>query len=92
MPPADRVQPNARFTRSGVIGVSRSRLPVKVANAGMTLNARSHYWGEIWVSLAGKQIEYATLQEDVLGELTLAGQTAPRTISVFRNGIFEPVK
>jgi len=65
--------------------------PVKVANAGMTLNARSHYWGEIWVALSSKQIEYATLQEDVLGELKLAGQEAARTISVFRNGIFEPV-
>jgi hypothetical protein len=66
--------------------------PVKIANAGMTLNARSHYWGEIWVSLSSKQIEYATLQEDVLGELTLTGQNAPRTISVFRNGVFAPLK
>ena len=65
--------------------------PVKVANAAMTLNARSHYWGEIWVSLSTKQIEYATLQEDVLGEMKLAGQDASRTISVFRNGVFEPL-
>ena len=49
----------------------------------MTLKGRSHYWGEIWVSLSSKQIEYATLQEDVLGEMKLAGQEAPRTISVF---------
>jgi hypothetical protein len=40
--------------------------PLEVATGGMTLKARSHYWGEIWVSLSTKQIEYATLQEDVL--------------------------
>jgi hypothetical protein len=66
--------------------------PLEIANAGMTLKGRSHYWGSIWVSLTSKQIEYATLQEDVLGELTLAGQDGPRTISVFRSGVFEPVK
>jgi hypothetical protein len=44
------------------------------------------------VSLSSRQIEYATLHEDVLGEMTLAGQDAPQTISVFRSGIFEPLK
>lgn len=66
--------------------------PLEVASGGMTLKGRSHYWGEIWVSLSSKQIEYATLREDVLGEMTLAGQAAPQTISVFRNGIFEPLQ
>jgi hypothetical protein len=63
--------------------------PLEIANGGMTLKGRSHYWGEIWVSLATRQIEYATLYEDVLGELKL-GQDSPRTVSVFRTGIFEP--
>jgi len=66
--------------------------PLQIANGGMTLTGRSHYWGEIWVSLSSKQIEYATLQEDVLAEMTLAGQDAPRTVSVFRSGIFEPLE
>jgi len=65
--------------------------PLQIANGGMTLKGRSHYWGEIWVSLSTKQIEYATLQEDVLGEMTLAGQEGKRTISVFRSGIFRPL-
>jgi hypothetical protein len=64
--------------------------PLEIANGGMTLKGRSHYWGEIWVSLATRQIEYATLYEDVLGEMKL-GPDPPRTISVFRSGIFEPV-
>jgi hypothetical protein len=66
--------------------------PLQIANGGMTLKGRSHYWGEIWVSLSSKQIEYATLHEDVLGEMKLAGQDAPRTISVFRSGIFQPLE
>ena len=56
----------------------------------MTLQGRSHYWGEIWVSLSTKQIEYATLYEDVLGEMKLAGQATPQVIDVFRSGVFEP--
>jgi hypothetical protein len=64
--------------------------PLQIANGGMTLTGRSHYWGEIWVSLATRQVEYATLQEDVLGEMKLAGQEM-RIINVFRNGVFEPV-
>lgn len=64
--------------------------PLTIANGGMTLKGRSHYWGEIWVSLSTKQIEYATLQEDVLGEMTLPGQEKPRVVSVFRHGVFEP--
>jgi hypothetical protein len=54
------------------------------------LVGRSEYWGQIWVSLATRQIEYATLYEEVLGELTLQGQEKPMTISVVRVGVFEP--
>ena len=65
--------------------------PLAIANDAITLKGRSHYWGTIWVSLATRQIEYATLDEDVLGELTVNGQGGPRTISVLRSGVFEPV-
>jgi hypothetical protein len=65
--------------------------PLEIANGGMSLQGRSHYWGSIWVALATKQIEYATLQEDVMGELKLPGQDAVQVIDVFRNGVFEPV-
>ncbi len=59
--------------------------------AGMELIGRSHYWGQIWVSLSTKQIEFATLYEDVLGELKLGIQPAPMTINVFRTATFEPL-
>ena len=57
----------------------------------MTLNGRSDYWGQIWISLATRQVEYATLYEFVSGEMTLPGQTTPQVVSVFRIGTFEPV-
>lgn len=56
---------------------------------GMDMIGRSHYWGEIWVSLATKQIEYATLFDEVLGELTLTSRAGTQTMNVFRNGVFE---
>jgi hypothetical protein len=64
-------------------------LEIKVGN--IALKGRSHYWGQIWVSLASKQIEYATLYEDVLGEMKLSNSDSPQIINVFRNGVFEPV-
>ena len=58
---------------------------------GMTLQGRSHYWGQIWVALGTRQIEYATLYEDVLGEMKLTGQETPQIIDVFRSAVLEPV-
>ena len=63
---------------------------LEVSNPAMTLTGRSDYWGQIWVSLTTKRIEYATLYEDVLGEMKLQSQEKPMTISVFRIGTFEP--
>lgn len=61
------------------------------ANSGMTMKGRSDYWGEIWVSLETKQIEYGTLYENVMGEMKLPGSETMQPISVFRTGVFEPV-
>jgi hypothetical protein len=65
--------------------------PLEIANGGINLRGRSHYWGLIWVALTTKQIEYATLHEDVMGELKLPGQDATQVIDVFRSAVFEPV-
>jgi len=65
--------------------------PLDLATGGMTLKGRSDYWGQIWVSLATKQIEYATLYEEVFGQMKLPGQTAAQPLSVFRTGTFEPL-
>jgi len=55
----------------------------------MSFQGRSHYWGDIWVSLKDKQIEYATLFEDVLVEFKLPGQTSKQLVSILRKGMFE---
>jgi len=47
---------------------------VKVELENLTMSGRSHYWGEIYVSLIDKQIEYATLTEDVITDLFIKGQ------------------
>jgi hypothetical protein len=65
--------------------------PLEIVNGGMNLKGRSDYWGEIWVSLTTKQIEYGTLYESVVGEMKLPGQDTPQVINVFRIGILEPV-
>jgi hypothetical protein len=62
-----------------------------VNESGIKLKGRSNYWGEIWVSLNTKQIEYSTLYEDILGELKLPGQDSLQVINVFRAGTFAPV-
>jgi hypothetical protein len=57
----------------------------------MEFQGRSHYWGEIWVSLVDKQIEHATLFEDVLVEFAMPGQKTKQIIPVLRQGTFEKI-
>jgi hypothetical protein len=65
--------------------------PLQIVNGSMTLNGRSDYWGQIWVSLDTKQIEYGTLNESVMGEMKLAGQDTPQIVNIFRSGVLEPL-
>ena len=65
--------------------------PIDIATGGMTLKGRSDYWGEIWVSLTTKQIEYGTLYEVVVGEMKLPGQDTTQVINVFRSATLDPV-
>ncbi len=65
--------------------------PLAIATGGMTLNGRSEYWGQIWVSLETRQIEYGTINESVVGEMKLPGQDTTQVINVFRTGTLEPV-
>ncbi len=60
--------------------------------ATMALTAGSSYWGQVTIAKRTGRIEYATLYESVLGELTLQGQEKPMTVNVFRIGTFEPVE
>lgn len=62
--------------------------PLEMANPQMSLRGRSHYWGNIWVSLEDKQIEHATLSEDVVMEIKLAGQSNSQYINTTREIVF----
>lgn len=64
--------------------------PLEISVGGMNMKGRSDYWGEIWVSLATKQIEYGTLYETVVADMQLPGQKAPQLVNIFRIGILEP--
>lgn len=66
--------------------------PLDISITNFKAKGRSHYWGEIWVSLETKQIEYGTLLEDVLLETNIAGQPNLNTMNVFRQGIFQKQK
>lgn len=65
--------------------------PLDIAMTGLTMKGRSDYWGQIWVSLATKQIEYGTLYESVVADMQLPGQTAPQLVNILRIGTLEPV-
>lgn len=65
--------------------------PLEIAVGGMSMKGRSDYWGQTWVSVATKQIEYATLYENVMAEMKLPGQDAPQIVNIFRSGSFEPI-
>jgi hypothetical protein len=65
--------------------------PLQIANGGVTIQGRSDFWGEIWVSLTTKQIEYATIYEEVSGQLKLPGQNTAQLLSVLRIGTLEPL-
>ena len=60
-----------------------------ISTEPISVRGGSHYWGEIWVSLKDKQIEYATLYESVLTEVRLAGQQDWQIGSVLRRGTFQ---
>jgi hypothetical protein len=65
--------------------------PLQLATGGVTIQGRSDFWGEIWVSLGTKQIEYATIYEEVSGQMKLPGQDTSLPLSVFRFGTLEPL-
>jgi hypothetical protein len=65
--------------------------PLRIALEGFNMQARSEYWGQIWVAIGSKQIEYGTLHETVVGQMQMGGQSQPQLANVFRSGTLEPM-
>lgn len=57
-----------------IIRYSQMNGKLNLELGNMSMKGRSHYWGEVYVSLEDKQIEYATLKEDVLTDVYLKEQ------------------
>lgn len=66
--------------------------PVVSISNSMAIKGRSLYWGCISVSLEGKQIEYGTLNEDVMMEMTSPSNSGKRLLNMQREVIFEKVQ
>lgn len=47
--------------------------PLEVEFGEVSMRGRSHYWGEIYVSLPDRQIERADLTEDILTDMKMKG-------------------
>ena len=54
-------------------------------------NGRSLYWGNIWVSLADKQVEQFTMIEDVFLEMPIPGKSAKHVMNLQREVTIEHV-
>lgn len=54
-----------------ILKYSTMNNPLNVTFNEVMMRGRSHYWGEIYVSLSDKQIEYACLTEDILTDVQI---------------------
>ncbi len=65
--------------------------PLSVNSEHLKLKGRSHYWGNVYVALDSKQIEYAELYEDVIMDLILTGQVNPQRLNTIRTIFVEKI-
>lgn len=65
--------------RCAVLKYSLMNNPLRVAYENVSMLGRSHYWGEIYVSLPDRQIEEATLTEDILTVTQAKGREETQT-------------
>lgn len=66
--------------------------PVKIDNERMRVDGRSLYYGEMWISLTDKQLEYASMFEDVIMKLTSTMFPEEQLIDLQREIVFNKRK
>lgn len=66
--------------------------PVKIDNEQMQVKGRSLYYGEMWISLTDKQVEYAVMFEDVVMKLTSSMFPDEQLIDLQREIVFNKQK
>ncbi len=65
--------------------------PLDVNMGNIAAKGRSHYWGDIWVSLEDKQIEHAVLYEDVILDMNIS-PTQKQLVDATREIKFEKIQ
>ena len=65
---------------------------VKIDNKQMSVKGRSLYYGEMWISLADKQVEYASMVEDVIMKLKSSLFPEEQLIDLQREIVFNKLK
>ncbi|MCX6123011.1 MAG: hypothetical protein NTX44_15470 [Ignavibacteriales bacterium] len=63
--------------------------PIDANTDVMKLHGRSTYWGDIWISLTNKHIEYATMNEDVIFKMILTANKYEQKLDLQREVVFE---
>jgi hypothetical protein len=66
--------------------------PLKIDNGQMSLKGRSLYYGEMWISLSDKQVEYASMVEDVIMKLKSELFPEEQLIDLQREVVFDKVE
>ena len=66
--------------------------PVRIDNQQMQVQGRSLYYGEMWISLTDKQVEYAIMFEDVVMKLTSSMFPDEQLIDLQREIVFNNQK
>lgn len=66
--------------------------PLKIENNQMSVKGRSLYYGEMWISLKSKQLEYAVMAEDVIMKLKSTSFPEEQLIDLQREIVFNKVK
>ena len=62
--------------------------PLEINTPNMKMKGRSLYWGEIWISLEDKQVEYSAMIEDVIFELILNNNNPKQLLDLQREVTF----
>lgn len=66
--------------------------PLQMNSSDFEIKGRSHYWGNIFVSLSDKQIEFADLYEDVLMDIKINGQEGSSKANTVRKITLEKIR
>jgi len=71
-----------------IVKFESSYNPLQINNEQMQVKGRSLYYGEMWISLTDKQVEYAVMFEDVVMKLTSSMFPDEQLIDLQREIVF----